>query len=633
MNQRKWINRSTAAIAAAFLASSLLAQPPEPADVIMIGKAGGGGMMGGQQRKLVKQFDKDGDGRLNQDERKAAREFLKSTRGGFGNRPAPKPGRKVAPADVQNYPDAPFYDPNVLRTLFIDFDSPEWEAEMAEFYKTDVELPATLTVDGRKYPNVGVHFRGMSSFGGVGAGHKRSLGISIDFADKKQRLYGYKTLNLLNSHEDPTHLSPVLYAQIARQYMPAPKANLVRVVINGESWGVYPNVQQFNKEFVEENFKTGKGTRWKVPGPGPGGLVYIGDNIDDYRKRFEIKSGDKDESWRALIRLCKTLHETPPDKLEAALEPILDIDGLLWFLALDVALINNDGYWTRASDYNLYLDEYGKFHAIPHDTNEAFQPAMSLPPRGPAAQRPAPPGEVLPAFARDSLKLTDEQKQKVAALQNDVESRLDAILTEEQRKNWKDLRSRPAGRERAVLGMPAGGMVPTESPGLPGGPPPGRQGGRGPGGPPPAGAVAISAGPAWASGGDFVILGKGTTVELDPLVSIDDPQKPLRSKVLAVPSLRARYLRNVRTIADKSLDWKTLGPFVSQLRSLIEKDVESDTRKLDSFEAFQHITADNAATAETGHEFPLRAFAEQRRKFLLTHPEVKKAAESEQGGR
>jgi hypothetical protein len=38
--------------------------------------------MMGQQRKLVKQFDKDGDGSLNKEEREAARAFLKSQGGG-----------------------------------------------------------------------------------------------------------------------------------------------------------------------------------------------------------------------------------------------------------------------------------------------------------------------------------------------------------------------------------------------------------------------------------------------------------------------------------------------------------------------------------------------------------------------
>src|SRR5688500_6800613 len=112
----------------------------------------------------------------------------------------------------------------------------------------------------------------MSSYMMIPSCSKRSLNLSLDFADPKQRLYGYKTLNLLNSNGDPSSLSTALYSDIARKHIPAPKANLVKVVINGESWGLYANVQQFNKEFIAEHFKTGKGARWKVPGsPGGGG--------------------------------------------------------------------------------------------------------------------------------------------------------------------------------------------------------------------------------------------------------------------------------------------------------------------------------------------------------------------------
>jgi len=46
---------------------------------------------------------------------------------------------------------------------------------------------------------------------------------------------------------------------------------------------------------------------------------------------------------------------------------------VLWFLAVDVATSNSDGYWTRASDYNIYQDAEGKFKVLPHDMNEAFQ--------------------------------------------------------------------------------------------------------------------------------------------------------------------------------------------------------------------------------------------------------------------
>lgn len=122
----------------------------------------------------------------------------------------------------------------------------------------------------------------------------------------------------------------------------------------------------------------------------------------------------------------------------------------------------------------------------------------------------------------------------------------------------------------------------------------------------------------------------GSSVGLDPLVGLDDARKPLRSKILAVPALRTRYLQHMRNIADKWLDWNTLGPVVAHDRSLIEREVEVDARKRSSFAAFQRAT-DGAVRKEVAdeeprrrfaspfHDFSLRSFADQRRQFLLNH--------------
>ena len=77
-----------------------------------------------------------------------------------------RPGPRVKPEDVPTYPDKPLYEPTVLRTLFLTFENKDWEQELQDFHGTDVEVPATLVVDGKTYPNVGVHFRGMSSLHG-----------------------------------------------------------------------------------------------------------------------------------------------------------------------------------------------------------------------------------------------------------------------------------------------------------------------------------------------------------------------------------------------------------------------------------------------------------------------------------
>ena len=455
---------------------------------------GFGGGFGQQEQQVVAQFDKDGDARLNTVERRAARTFLESQRGRRGRfgvgADAVAPGRRLTPADIKPpYAATPLYDMATLRTLFLTFDAPDWEQELATFYNTDVEVPATLTVDGRTYPEVGIHFRGNSSYRQVPEGYKRSLNVSLDYVNGKQDLRSYQTLNLLNSHEDATYLRTVLSQEIARDYVPALKSNFVRVAINGENWGIYVSNEQFNKDFIRAWFGTTAGARWKVPGSprGRAGLEYWGDNVAQYKRVFEIKTKDDPKAWADLVRLTKVLNETPADKLEEALAPILDIEGALKFLALDVALNNGDGYWTRASDYSLYQDPKGRFHVIPGDMNETFS-----------------------------------------------------------------------------------------------------EGGRG-----------------------FGFGGVAPSATLDPLVGLTDSSKPLRSKLLAVPALRTKYLGYVRDIAERWLDWKKLGPLAERYQTLISAEVRADTRKLDGFEEFW---ADPPAT--TGD---LRSFVEHRRAYLLAY--------------
>jgi hypothetical protein len=399
----------------ALLASSLLTVSAQVGDPNSPPAGPGGfGPPPTQERKLLAQFDRNADQHLDATERAAARAFLRanpaSGPGGFagdrggppggggfpggggpGSRSEPtSPGIPLTADDVKLY-DAktPLYEPTALRTLFLTFASADWEKELEDFHKTDVDVPATLVVDGKTYRDVGVHFRGLSSYMMIRAGQKRSLNLSLDDVHSDQTLLGFRTLNLLNSHEDASFLRAPLFSAIAQNYLPAPRVNFVRVVINGENWGIYANAEQFNKDFTQDRFHTTKGARWKVPGSpaGRGGLAYLGDDPAPYRSIYEIKSKDTPASWAKLIRLTKILAETPPAQLEAALAPILDIDGALRFLALDVTFLNGDGYWTRTSDYSIAEDAAGRLHLIPHDMNETFSFGG-----GPGGRGGPPPG-------------------------------------------------------------------------------------------------------------------------------------------------------------------------------------------------------------------------------------------------
>jgi len=556
------------------------------------GPPGGPGGMFGREVALVERFDKNGDKRLDAAERQAAREFLKKEResappergerggpggpggpGGFqrgrrGNTEPPKPGPKVTPSEVKRFPDAKPYDLGVMRTLFLEFESPDWEAELAEFKNTDVDVPARLTVDGKVIEGVGAHFRGASSFMMVGAGFKRSLNLDLDFTTEDARFGGQRTLNLLNCNGDPSFVRAIVYSTIAQKHMPAPKVNLVKLVINGESWGIYANAQQFNQDMLAEWFKDPRGVRWKVPGSprGGGGLSYRGDELAAYEREYEIKTKDKEQAergWKALIRVCKTIAEVPADKLEQELAPIFDVQGALWYLALENALANSDGYWTRASDFSLFLDTQGVLHVIPHDMNECLM-AGGGPGRGPGGGPPGgppQPGE--------------------------------------------------PGAPRTGGGEPRG-IVAQEPPA--GGPPQGPRGER----PQAPGEGGRRGGP--GAGG----------ATLDPLAGVNDASKPLLSKLLLVPAWRTQYLRNIRTIAEQDLAPEVIDPLLKRCHQLIAAEVAADTRKLDTLEAFERsFAADEPASATPPAEGEerrgpgLAQLIRARRAFLLGHAALK----------
>lgn len=465
--------------------------------------------------EVIERFDRDGDGGLNERERQAARKYVRDQRADQ-NLSSPvqsdMPIRSVPAADlrqsaaaaVAGYVD--LYDETVLRTLYLRFPDPGWARELADFFKTDVEIPADLIVDGNLYPGVGVRFRGNSSYFMLGSSPKKSFSISIDHSDDDQRLYGYRTLDLLNGHADPSFMRTVLFSRISRRYIPAPKANFVRLVINGENWGVYINVQQFNKDFLGQWFPTTEGVRWKVPAGrnSGGGLAYRGPDPASYKGSFELNTEDSSQAWRNLIELCNVLTNAPDRDLEQRLNRVLDIDGALWFLALENVFIDSDGYISRGSDYYLYQDPGGRFHLVTHDNNETFRYA--------------------------------------------------------------------------------GGGGPNR----------------------------------WPSSDPM----------LSPLGHQDNPSLPVISRLMAVPHLRARYIAHVRTIVDQWLDWRVLGPIIEDYRALIAEEVRGDDKKLYSYDDFVNSLADGSEGYGWYRTPDFKSFVDERREYLLTHPEIDKEVPS-----
>jgi spore coat protein CotH len=285
----------------------------------------------------------------------------------------------------------------------------------------------------------------------VGTGHKRSLNLTLDLAHKDQHIGGYRTLNLLNAHEDPTYLRPILFLEIARDYLPASKGNLARVVINGENWGIYNNVEQFNKDFVKE-WRHDQGARWKVRGNWwAGRLTYLSDDPEDYKRIYTIKTRTI-QGLGVVHQNVQSSQRTPRTNLN---KRVL-CSTLTVLSSLDNVLINNDGYWIRTSDYSIYQDVKGRFHIIPADVNETFAK-----PGGPGfgGGRGGGPGMMLaPQMLSQGDKNADQKltKSEMTALADAWFEKLDADqngkLTQDQFAERFDDSSPPPG-----FGPPGGG--------------------------------------------------------------------------------------------------------------------------------------------------------------------------------
>lgn len=292
---------------------------------------------------------------------------------------------------IGGLPSTGFYDESVVRNIEFTFPQANYWTLLTQNYASKTYLLANMTVDGVTYDSVGIRFKGNTSYMNVQNSQKKSFNISTDFVRDWQDVDGYSTLNLNNSFEDESFMREVFYLHQIRKHIPAAKANYVNLTINGQNWGVYPNVQQVNKDFLKEWYMTNNGTNWRADRPsgtiggGPGGggqwgdgtaaLNYLGNDTTTYKTYYTLKSTEKPMPWSDLVNTCDVLNNTSPiSNLTTALPPYLDIDRTLWFLASEIAFTDDDSYVYKGKmDYYVYWEkETGRLVPLEFDGNSCM---------------------------------------------------------------------------------------------------------------------------------------------------------------------------------------------------------------------------------------------------------------------
>lgn len=274
-------------------------------------------------------------------------------------------------AVLQVRTQVPLFDLGSVREIKLRFAQPDWRTQLETLYAQgdDGRLIADIEIDGTLLRDVGVRFKGYSSYS---AGRiKNPFNIDLNTVHAGQGYQGFNKLKLSNVFQDPSFLREVLSYEIARQYMPASRCAFANVWVNDTLIGLYNMVEDVGRDFAQEHFGTRDGSFFKG---NPPMVDLTGENCSlsdspgyDSAAYYGIYSIQSEHGWGHLLELIDALNQHPE-----RIDSMLNVDRALWMHALNYALINFDSYVGYAQNYYLCRDADGLWNTIPWDLNMSF---------------------------------------------------------------------------------------------------------------------------------------------------------------------------------------------------------------------------------------------------------------------
>ncbi len=302
---------------------------------------------------------------------------------------------KVSPDD--------FYEMSSVQNFYIYFESDDWFDVVETATDADEYVLATVSYDDETFESVGIQFKGNTSYRNTD--ERKSFGVKLDYLIDGQDIDGYNTLNFNNSADDATYMREVFYVNQSRKHMPSANGNFINVYVNDEFWGIYPNIQQLNKDHLKQWYLSDEGTNWRASssvdssddtdttrptngggqgntGGAAGGmsfndgttaLNYLGDDSSSYEIAYELKSSSSDTPYDFLAVATQALDSITEENIEEV-SAIFDVDGALWLIAHEIIFGDDDGYISKgAMDYYVYYDiATGKLVPVESDGNSVM---------------------------------------------------------------------------------------------------------------------------------------------------------------------------------------------------------------------------------------------------------------------
>lgn len=243
------------------------------------------------------------------------------------------------------------------------WDSLEVNMDLEEYMAADV------TIDGVSYSDVGVKFKGNSSFNNPS--DKKPFKIDMNEYVSGQDVDGLKKFNLNNGFKDPSFLREKLALDFYNDHgLAAPRCAYTKVYINDVYWGLYTFVEEVNKGFLEDRFGGNDGNLFK--GDPSGDLKWMGATASSYYTKYELHTNETANDWTDLVALINAINNSGTG-FETALEAEMNVESFIGQWAAMNLFVNLDSYIGSGHNYFLYHDTItDKFEWVAWDVNESF---------------------------------------------------------------------------------------------------------------------------------------------------------------------------------------------------------------------------------------------------------------------
>jgi spore coat protein H len=235
-----------------------------------------------------------------------------------------------------------------------------------------------LEFDGKRVADVGVRFKGNSSYSVSAATLRRPMKLDFDRFSEGKRFAGMESLNLSNTSFDPSQVREALaFWAFHKLDVPASRTGhaLVYLTAKGkydrEYLGLYTMIEEVDQHFLKKHFGNADGLLLKPSGMR--GFAYLGDKWEQYKAICSPRTVERPGLCDKVIEFGRLINRADDSTFRAKIGSVLAVDEFLRFVAVNSAIVNFDSFLSTGHNYYLYVNPSdGLIHFIPWDLNMSF---------------------------------------------------------------------------------------------------------------------------------------------------------------------------------------------------------------------------------------------------------------------